>query len=71
MIKALSELGANVDQADKQGLTPVMVASNKGHVEAVRTLHALGASIDSVDNEVSRLLARTRIHAHTSAVTSL
>ena len=58
-------------KANKGGITPVMDASGKGHVEAVRTLHVQGADIHAVDFLVSRHLVQTRTHTQTSPVTSL
>jgi len=42
-VKALLEAGANVEQSDEHGQTPLMFAVAAGHVELVRTLCAAGA----------------------------
>ena len=45
-IRFLRQKGANVDQADKKGVTPLQVASNLGFVEGVEELLRGGARVD-------------------------
>jgi ankyrin repeat protein len=42
--------GADINDADEQGLTPLMVASNYGHVEVVDMLLAAEANVHAADD---------------------
>jgi ankyrin repeat protein len=42
-VKALVEAGADVNIADRQGLTPLQHARRRGYVEMARVLEAAGA----------------------------
>ncbi len=44
-LKALLEAGADVEQGDERGQTPLMLAVAAGHVEVVRMLCAAGANV--------------------------
>lgn len=43
MVRALLDAGANVNQADKDGWTPLSVAAEKGHDGVVEMLRDAGA----------------------------
>ena len=52
MVRCLAaELGADINQADHEGATPVLVAARRGHETIARLLAALGA-------DTSELLAK-------------
>ena len=38
-IRVLKELGADINQADHDGVTPLHIAAAKGHVEVLRVLN--------------------------------
>jgi ankyrin repeat protein len=41
----LAKHGANINAADKQGCTPVLMAAQMGHVDAIKALYKLGANM--------------------------
>jgi cytohesin len=45
VVRALAELGANVDSPEMSGCTPISVAAQEGHMGVVRALVELGANI--------------------------
>jgi hypothetical protein len=49
MLAILIEAGANVNETDDRGATPVMWAANRGHVDALRLLLERGANINACD----------------------
>lgn len=49
MVSLLLEFGANVDMANNQGCTPLIMASAKGHQEVVQQLVAAGAILGRID----------------------
>ncbi len=50
-VKALLEAGADVEQSDEHGQTPLMFAVAAGHVEVVRMLCAAGANVHATRGE--------------------
>jgi ankyrin repeat protein len=50
-VKALLEAGADVEQSDEHGQTPLMFAVAAGHVEVVRILCAAGANVHAVRDD--------------------
>ena len=46
---ALLQQGANINAADKDGQTALMLAADKNHLQAVQTLLAHGAQINATD----------------------
>ena len=45
MIRVLAELGADVNTPIDDGATPVFIAAQNGHVDAIRVLKELGANV--------------------------
>ena len=54
IVNALLSAGANKDQANERGWTPLNTAAYKGHIECVKSLLAAGANKDQAN-----------IHGHT------
>jgi uncharacterized protein len=50
-LKALLEAGADVEESDEHGQTPLMFAVTAGHVELVKMLCAAGANVHAVRGE--------------------
>jgi hypothetical protein len=60
-IRALCELGADVNTPDTPDVTPVSAAAHKGHVKAIRLLCELGADINTSKNDgISPLLVAAK-----------
>ena len=49
-IKFLAGKGANPNQADRNGVTPLVLATNLGFVEGVEDLIAVGAAVDQANS---------------------
>jgi hypothetical protein len=49
VLTALIEAGADVNERDDRGATPVMWAANRGHIDALRLLLERGANINACD----------------------
>jgi ankyrin repeat protein len=47
--KLLLDAGAAVDPENKNGMTPLMVAANRGNIEIVQALLVKGASVTKTD----------------------
>ena len=47
----LEALGATVDTPNKDGVTPLFMAAQKGHHEVVRLLQAQGAKVDAPNKD--------------------
>ena len=51
IVNALLAAGANKDQANERGWTPLNAAAYKGHIECVKSLLAAGANKDQANDE--------------------
>ncbi|WP_254507831.1 ankyrin repeat domain-containing protein [Anatilimnocola floriformis] len=51
VLKLLLKKGVAVDDGDKQGVTPLMWAVNRGHLELVKGLIKAGANVNAQDRE--------------------
>jgi ankyrin repeat protein len=49
-IRFLADKGANPNFADRNGVTPLQIASNLGHVEGVEALLKAGANVDAASS---------------------
>ena len=48
-LMALAKLGADVNDADEEGRTPMFLAAQNDHVKAVKMLAELGADVNRAD----------------------
>ena len=53
------EAGASVDQAMKDGATPLFIAAQQGHLEVVRVLMGGGANVDQAMKDGGSPLVHT------------
>ena len=51
LLKCLLRAGADKEKANKDGWTPLIVASNKGHTEIVEILIRAGADKEKADKD--------------------
>ena len=65
------EAGSSVDQANENGATPLLIASENGHVEVVRVLVEAGASVDQADKDGATPLSRASANGHDEVVREL
>lgn len=49
-VKFLTQKGANPNIADKQGVTPLQIASNLGYIDGVEVLLGAGAQVDAANS---------------------
>ncbi len=63
-VRELCEWRAGVEEADKDGRTPLYYASQKGHLDVVRELVARGANIEAATNDgaTSLIIASQKGH---------
>ena len=51
VVRALLDRGADINQAENSGYTPLYIASQNGHVDVVRALLDRGADINQARND--------------------
>ena len=68
IVRLLLERGALIDKAKDNGDTPLIIASEEGHVDTVRLLLEKGASIEEVDNDGDTPLTTARDNGHSEIV---
>ena len=56
VIRHLVEVGADKDQAQNQGATPLFFAAQNGHLDVVRHLLEVGADKDQAQNQGATVL---------------
>eukprot|EP00617_Octactis_speculum_P026289 CAMPEP_0185756606 /NCGR_PEP_ID=MMETSP1174-20130828/15023_1 /TAXON_ID=35687 /ORGANISM="Dictyocha speculum, Strain CCMP1381" /LENGTH=174 /DNA_ID=CAMNT_0028435633 /DNA_START=77 /DNA_END=601 /DNA_ORIENTATION=+ len=61
-IKALAELGADVNESQKNGATPVLIAAHQGHMDAIKLVYKLGADMKPDCRWSATYLARAIDH---------
>ncbi|KAK3304902.1 ankyrin repeat-containing domain protein [Chaetomium strumarium] len=66
MVSELLAHGAEIDAEDRHGLTPLLVAVQRGNLEAVQTFVSRGAKTDITDDQGHSLLDIARILGHTN-----
>jgi len=47
--RLLIDVGAPIDAENKSGMTPLMIAANRGNLDVVQALLAKGASVNKTD----------------------
>lgn len=67
-IRAWIQTGADIDAADEQGRTLLQIASQTGHVEAVRVLLAAGADVNQEDKDFHTPLWDASFHGRVEIV---
>eukprot|EP00731_Ephydatia_muelleri_P032866 Em0024g410a len=70
-MKTLIEAGANIDQADKDGWTPLGVASYSGHIEIVKRIIEAGANVNHISKKGSCSLGTACNMGHLDVVKAL
>merc|ERR1711957_326759 len=51
VVRALVELGANVNRATQDGITPLLIATQEGHLKVVSALVELGANMNQATQD--------------------
>ncbi len=71
MITALAEAGADVNRANKDGITPLYVAANRGQAKAIIALAEAGADVNRANKDGITPLDRAAWKGHAEAITVL
>ena len=66
VVKYLIKEGANVNQADKNGVTPLFMSAQNGHLEVVEYLIENGANVNQGTKNGKTALAVAICNDHTS-----
>ena len=51
VVRHLVEVGADKDQSQNQGVTPLYIAAERGHLDVARHLVEVGAGKDQAQNQ--------------------
>ena len=70
-VEVLLKAGANFDEANKKGVTPLSVAATKGCTEIIEPLIRYGAKVDMINNSGSTALIQASHFGHVAAVEML
>jgi ankyrin repeat protein len=70
-LRALVELGADVNVTDTDGNRALHPAAHNGHEAAVRALVAVGADVNATDSAGNRALHLARQNSHATTVRAL
>jgi Raf kinase inhibitor-like YbhB/YbcL family protein len=70
-VQALIARGANVNEPDDTGMTPLMTAAAQGHAAVARLLIAAGADVNATDRDAITALMRAAAANRTEAVALL
>ena len=65
------EKGAEVNRAQNQGATPLVIACHQGHVDAVRLLLDKGADVNKADEDGETPLSIAKQQGHSAVVALL
>ena len=68
VVRALLDRGADVNQADNDGTTPLIIVSGTGHVEVVRALLDRGADVNQATNNGGTPLMLAKAFKHTEII---
>jgi ankyrin repeat protein len=68
VVRLLMDAGALINQANNEGVTPLSVASEIGHVEVVRLLIDAGALINQADEDGATSLFMASLNGHVDVV---
>lgn len=49
-ISSLLSAGEDLEQRDKQGFTPLLIAAKTGHIQTISTLLQAGSKIEALNN---------------------
>jgi ankyrin repeat protein len=71
VVRILAERGADINKAMNDGATPLLVASQNGHVDVVRILIGRGADINKADNDGVTPLWIASLNGHVEVVSIL
>ena len=68
MVKFLVEKGADLHLANDEGATPLIIASQEGHLEVVKSVVEKGAVVDQPANDGARALTQASFNGHLGVV---
>ena len=69
--ESLLNEGANIEHEGQWGRTPIVAASEKGHLIVVKMLHGRGANVHVQDNRGTNALMRAALKGHADIATFL
>lgn len=71
VIRALHDVGANFNNANNNGNTPIFVAAQNGHTDSIRALHAGGSDVNKTNNQGSTPAITAAQNGHFDAILAL